>query len=119
MLLSSSSRYFTIALCLSFSLFFFLLIRLPPRSTLFPYTTLFRSSRRERRHRSRGRGAAGDRGRRVGARDVTARQSRGAGAHRLRAETRLVIHDAALPGSGRDELSHDRRVRSEIRDGGV
>src|SRR5437773_10488553 len=25
-------------------LFFFLLIRLPPRSTLFPYTTLFRSS---------------------------------------------------------------------------
>src|SRR5687768_18247443 len=26
-----------------FSLFFFLLIRRPPRSTLFPYTTLFRS----------------------------------------------------------------------------
>src|SRR5438067_8619782 len=26
-------------------LFFFLLIRRPPRSTLFPYTTLFRSSR--------------------------------------------------------------------------
>src|SRR5437588_3934653 len=29
-----------------FSLFFFLLIRRPPRSTLFPYTTLFRSSGR-------------------------------------------------------------------------
>src|SRR5438874_7460407 len=29
-------------------LFFFLMIRLPPRSTLFPYTTLFRSSRRAR-----------------------------------------------------------------------
>src|SRR5690348_251429 len=28
---------------LSLSLFFFLLIRQPPRSTLFPYTTLFRS----------------------------------------------------------------------------
>src|SRR5437899_5389536 len=28
---------------LSISLFFFLLIRRPPRSTLFPYTTLFRS----------------------------------------------------------------------------
>src|SRR6476660_10337015 len=28
------------------SLFFFLMIRRPPRSTLFPYTTLFRSSRR-------------------------------------------------------------------------
>src|SRR5436190_2410638 len=28
-----------------FSLFFFLMIRPPPRSTLFPYTTLFRSRR--------------------------------------------------------------------------
>src|SRR5256885_11905207 len=27
-------------------IFFFLMIRLPPRSTLFPYTTLFRSQRR-------------------------------------------------------------------------
>src|SRR5438067_13208756 len=37
-------------------LFFFLMIRRPPRSTLFPYTTLFRSVRvggdcRRRRHR--------------------------------------------------------------------
>src|SRR5207237_9387461 len=30
----------------SFSFFFFLMIRRPPRSTLFPYTTLFRSLRR-------------------------------------------------------------------------
>src|SRR6266542_5833723 len=30
-------------------LFFFLMIRRPPRSTLFPYTTLFRSRRRPRR----------------------------------------------------------------------
>src|SRR5437899_7168046 len=29
---------------LIFLLFFFLMIRRPPRSTLFPYTTLFRSS---------------------------------------------------------------------------
>src|SRR5262249_60878212 len=28
--------------------FFFLMIRRPPRSTLFPYTTLFRSPRRDR-----------------------------------------------------------------------
>src|SRR6266576_4249221 len=28
-------------------LFFFLMIRRPPRSTLFPYTTLFRSAHRE------------------------------------------------------------------------
>src|SRR5437868_11364872 len=31
---------------LSFPLFFFLMIRRPPRSTLFPYTTLFRSLKR-------------------------------------------------------------------------
>src|ERR1043165_10120244 len=30
-------------LCSSFVFFFFLMIRRPPRSTLFPYTTLFRS----------------------------------------------------------------------------
>src|SRR6476660_10308246 len=35
---------------------FFLMIRLQPRSTLFPYTTLFRSSPRRRRWR-RGRGS--------------------------------------------------------------
>src|SRR5215211_9024700 len=29
-----------------FYFFFFLMIRLPPRSTLFPYTTLFRSGRK-------------------------------------------------------------------------
>src|SRR5690242_21156153 len=32
-------------LCLFSSTFFFLMIRRPPRSTLFPYTTLFRSAR--------------------------------------------------------------------------
>src|SRR5258706_14224141 len=31
---------------LIFFLFFFLMIRRPPRSTLFPYTTLFRSPKR-------------------------------------------------------------------------
>src|SRR3712207_7985067 len=30
------------------AVFFFLMIRRPPRSTLFPYTTLFRSEREER-----------------------------------------------------------------------
>src|SRR2546430_3012981 len=33
---------------ISSPLFFFLMIRRPPRSTLFPYTTLFRSRRRPR-----------------------------------------------------------------------
>src|SRR2546428_13793790 len=44
-------------------LFFFLMIRRPPRSTLFPYTTLFRSALR-RGAPQRGRAAhAGERGR--------------------------------------------------------
>src|SRR3990172_6787245 len=40
--LNSSHRY------ISYSSFFFLMIRRPPRSTLFPYTTLFRSIFRRR-----------------------------------------------------------------------
>src|SRR5256886_9551534 len=35
--------------------FFFLMIRRPPRSTLFPYTTLFRSQHVGRVHRALGR----------------------------------------------------------------
>src|SRR5256885_15204110 len=35
-----------------YSFFFFLMIRRPPRSTLFPYTTLFRSQLRPGRRRS-------------------------------------------------------------------
>src|SRR6266487_4839456 len=35
---------FTLILLPSFDFFFFLMIRRPPRSTLFPYTTLFRSA---------------------------------------------------------------------------
>src|SRR5215212_10517205 len=34
-----------------YCVFFFLMIRRPPRSTLFPYTTLFRSSTGRRRDR--------------------------------------------------------------------
>src|SRR5205807_6131554 len=42
----------------SFLFFFFLMIRPPPRSTLFPYTTLFRSwGRRGARSRARATGA--------------------------------------------------------------
>src|SRR2546428_7405305 len=36
------------------SFFFFLMIRRPPRSTLFPYTTLFRSAAREANRQGRG-----------------------------------------------------------------
>src|SRR5256885_5446207 len=37
------------------------MIRRPPRSTLFPYTTLFRSEFRRRRRRSRSRRSSGSR----------------------------------------------------------
>src|SRR5256885_13123734 len=39
--------------CCSSDLFFFLMIRRPPRSTLFPYTTLFRSQRGRDAHLAR------------------------------------------------------------------
>src|SRR2546422_9574070 len=42
-------------------LFFFLMIRRPPRSTLFPYTTLFRSPAAARVREPRLRGRAGGR----------------------------------------------------------
>src|SRR5688572_32530511 len=35
--------YVALLFCIFFFVFFFLMIRRPPRSTLFPYTTLFRS----------------------------------------------------------------------------
>src|SRR3989442_15825408 len=38
--------------CLATCIFFFLMIRRPPRSTLFPYTTLFRSLVLRRGHLS-------------------------------------------------------------------
>src|SRR2546430_3427861 len=41
--------------------FFFLMIRRPPRSTLFPYTTLFRSPRWPDRWRRRGSARSGGR----------------------------------------------------------
>src|SRR5437667_11658920 len=42
--MNSSKLFIVFSFCLySFSFFFFLMIRRPPRSTLFPYTTLFRS----------------------------------------------------------------------------
>src|SRR6266704_5407731 len=41
---AAGADYSTFFTCVSFPFFFFLMIRRPPRSTLFPYTTLFRSS---------------------------------------------------------------------------
>src|SRR5438094_10268961 len=42
---TTPSEHLLLTVCLRFhSSFFFLMLRRPPRSTLFPYTTLFRSS---------------------------------------------------------------------------
>src|SRR5437764_3982661 len=72
-----------VALC-SIFVVFFLMIRRPPRSTLFPYTTLFRSPRRREHTRSLRHGA--DIGRRRFARleDASRRANR-----RDRKSTRL------------------------------
>src|SRR2546430_17687419 len=43
--LLSSHIFFSCSNAFVFFIFFFLMIRRPPRSTLFPYTTLFRSDR--------------------------------------------------------------------------
>src|SRR2546426_11587356 len=42
-LLSLFRCFYTLPVFIFYFLFFFLMIRRPPRSTLFPYTTLFRS----------------------------------------------------------------------------
>src|SRR5258708_31649330 len=47
-LLTSSHLFLHYTITLHLFSFFFLMIRRPPRSTLFPYTTLFRSIRRRR-----------------------------------------------------------------------
>src|SRR5438552_1813544 len=104
--------------------FFFLLLPRPPRSTLFPYTTLFRSPRADRlAYRARWTGAATEDSpclhhdrrraeyevarRLLGARRERVHQDR-IDAHRGRAGGRKVAA-AARPALARDESS--RRVR--------
>src|SRR5438309_11112043 len=55
-MLSIITKFFLIIYKVHYIYFFFLMIRRPPRSTLFPYTTLFRSraARRSQRPRRRG-----------------------------------------------------------------
>src|SRR3712207_8114410 len=74
-----------------YSFFFFLMIRRPPRSTLFPYTTLFRS--RRRRDRRPRRHPAADRPPR-----------------RPRRRRRLALADLPL-AAGRQRLRHQRLHR--------
>src|SRR5437870_10699686 len=107
-------------------LFFFLMIRRPPRSTLFPYTTLFRSPLKESRHETygndRGVGPAPRPGTRRGARSeehTSELQSRGHLVCRLLLEKKKTItperlSDAAMPSAALTLHGHSilRRLRS-------
>src|SRR2546427_12829162 len=75
--------------------FFFLMIRRPPRSTLFPYTTLFRSAGMARR-RARARRTAG-----------------AAVIRRQRAGERLALH-RPVRRSARAALSRSEEHTSEL-----
>src|SRR2546427_2148788 len=80
------------------------MIRRPPRSTLFPYTTLFRSRGHVDRQR-RGNGPHG------AGRDRTAR-SGGAAGERPDAPLRGLGRRAALPAGGRSE-EHTSELQSQ------
>src|SRR2546430_8570845 len=67
------------------------MIRRPPRSTLFPYTTLFRSTPHQGRHYSRGRGQT-----RLLARARTLRCGSVAGHSRARDRPRSEEHTSEL-----------------------
>src|SRR2546425_9365703 len=83
------SLVYASSLCISF-FFFFLMIRRPPRSTLFPYTTLFRSRRCPRSRRG-GSGRAGS------PRLADVREDRGQSRqHLAQARTRSEEHTSEL-----------------------
>src|SRR6266705_4843000 len=112
---------------ISTSIFFFLMIRRPPRSTLFPYTTLFRSSGRARMDLSR-RLQAGARPRaarpwaargpardvpRVGARPGTWRDARGDGVRGA-----VAAHGACASGAVRPVRRAGVEAGAVLRDRG-
>src|SRR3989454_1499594 len=94
---------------LVFLFFFFLMIRRPPRSTLFPYTTLFRSRAGEGRSRGgeEGRGRGGRRGQGEssgGTRGESGQQGIQREGHWRRGEDESLknemIYESHHPGSG-------------------
>src|SRR5205814_6594153 len=78
----------------------FLLIRRPPRPTLFPYTTLFRSAPGGGRRRGPGEGRDGP-----GRRPV----HRGAAAREATPDGRRPHHRAPRPGRRRQDEGPDRK----------
>src|SRR5438067_12947922 len=110
-------------LFLSFLFFFFLMLRRPPRSTLFPYTTLFRSDldpQPLRRTRRRARlGTARGRGRRTpAAQGRRAARARAGGAR----SGRDLRRAGAIPALPRQTLGRSEpprhRGRGSSPDGG-
>src|SRR2546427_156781 len=93
--------------------FFFLMIRRPPRSTLFPYTTLFRSSTLA----DAGRTAKG--GRRDVSRSSSGLQSlvRGAAARSSASGCRSEQRAGAVRGRGRHSCAHRKHLRGLRREG--
>src|SRR5438067_9212149 len=81
--------------------FFFLMFRPPPRSTLFPYTTLFRSA--NRRVGKRGFGRRVDRALRADARQIRDRRP-GAG-------TRGVVQSERAECAWRDAITDRKSTR--------
>src|SRR5207245_9697297 len=88
-------------------IFFFLMLRRPPRSTLFPYTTLFRSrgARRARRHLDRASGACGDR-----ARGLRCRVDRAESAHGAARRSQRRGEGSAQRARGRDHGSRPAKL---------
>src|SRR3712207_6896529 len=80
-------------------MFFFLMIRRPPRSTLFPYTTLFRSAagRRPRRGAPGGPGAL-----RAGARALISREN---GSSPAAGRSRTAARAAGPPARSEEHTS--------------
>src|SRR2546430_11566243 len=87
------------------SVFFFLMIRRPPRSTLFPYTTLFRSLVAVEVHRDLPDLAPVDRGR------GDAGEPLELGLDRVVGE---VVELALVEPAARDRHQHDRNVREVV-----
>src|SRR3712207_7489744 len=82
-------------------LFFFLMIRRPPRSTLFPYTTLFRSESRDSQRHHRGQNRC-----QLSAREYKVeRTGCDAGCSRAGESSRITLHD---PARGRSDQKSTR-----------
>src|SRR5438552_11225819 len=103
----------TSALYMSPTVFFFLMTRPPPRSTLFPYTTLFRSDAEHRRLCGLARGMGDRRCRspipdRKSTRLNSSHQISSYAVFRSKKKTRTTPHHAHLPSTLRERPAAPR-----------